>query len=64
MHDAGNEVVAVFLSLAENLEVTVVEKVVVSRGVANNHRASLWLVAAMVIPVWLKYRRVRNVSAV
>ena len=64
VHDAGNEVVAVFLSLAENLEVAVVEKVVGACGVANNHGASLWLVAAMGIPVWLKYRRVRNVSAV
>ena len=64
VHDACNEVVAVFLGLAENLEVAVVEKVVGACGVANNHRASLWLVAAMVIPVWLKYRRVRNVSAV
>jgi len=26
-------------------------------GVANNHGASLWLVAAMGIPVWLRYQR-------
>ena len=57
VHDACNEVVAVFLSLAENLEVAVVEKVVGACGVANNHGASLWLVAAMGIPVWLRYRR-------
>ena len=57
VHDACNEVVAVFLSLAEELEVAVVEKVVGACGGANNHGASLWLVAAMVIPVWLKYRK-------
>ena len=57
VHDACNKVVAVFLSLAENLEVAVVEKVVGACGVANNHGASLWLVAAMGIPVWLRYQR-------
>ena len=57
VHDTCNEVVAVFLSLAENLEVAVVEKVVSACGVAIIMGASLWLVAAMGIPVWLKYRK-------
>ena len=40
-----------------------VEKVVGASGVANNHGASLWLVAAMVTPAPRRSRRVRNASA-
>ena len=41
MHDACDQVVAVLLGLAENLEVTVVEEVVGTCGVANNHEGFL-----------------------
>ena len=41
VHDACDQVVAVLLGLAENLEVTVVEEVVGTCGVANNHEGFL-----------------------
>ena len=41
VHNASNQVVAVLLSLTENLKVTVVEEVVGTCGVANNHEGFL-----------------------